>query len=58
MKMRIYRFLFETATRQWIEVIKAPSMFEAAKEAKKLASTRSKAMAAPISFSFHHVASV
>ncbi|CAJ1001894.1 MULTISPECIES: hypothetical protein [Bacillales] len=56
--MRIYRFLFETASRQWIEIIKAPSMFEAAKEAKRLASKRAKAMSTPITFSFHHIASV
>ncbi|MDA5110486.1 hypothetical protein O3V59_19290 [Brevibacillus thermoruber] len=56
--MRIYRFLFETASRQWIEIIKAPSMFEAAKEAKRLASQRAKAMSTPITFSFHHIASV
>ncbi|USG67488.1 hypothetical protein NDK47_09535 [Brevibacillus ruminantium] len=56
--MNIYRFMFETATRQWVEVIKARSMFEAAKEARKLASTRSKAMSAPIRFSFHHITSV
>ncbi|QQE75819.1 hypothetical protein KDJ56_07810 [Brevibacillus composti] len=55
--MNIYRFLFETATRQWVEVIKAGSMFEAAKEARKLARTRSKAMSTPIRFSFHHIAS-
>jgi hypothetical protein len=55
--MRIYRFLFETTTRQWIEIIKAPSMFEAAKQAKQLALKRSKSMSTPISFSFHHAAS-
>lgn len=55
--MRIYRFLFETATRQWIEIIKAPSMFEAAKQAKQLATKRAKSMSTPISFSFHHAVS-
>lgn len=57
MKMTIYRFLFETATRRWVEIIKAPSMFEAAKQAKQLATKRSKSMATTISFSFHHAAS-
>jgi hypothetical protein len=51
--MRIYRFLFETATRQWIEIIKAPSMFEAAKQAKRLAFLRAKSLSTPITFSFH-----
>lgn len=55
--MTIYRFLFETATRRWVEIIKAPSMFEAAKQAKQLASKRSKTMATSISFSFHHATS-
>jgi len=56
--MTIYRFMFETATRKWVEIIKAPSMFEAAKQAKQLASTRSKSMSTPISFSFHHAVSL
>ena len=55
--MRVYRFLFRTATRQWTEIIKAPSMFEAAKQAKLLAQKRSKSMSMPISFSFQHVPS-
>lgn len=55
--MRMYRFLFETATRQWVEIVKAPSMFEAAKAAKKLAQQRSKSMSTPIHFSFHHAVS-
>ncbi|WNC12903.1 hypothetical protein [Brevibacillus brevis] len=56
--MTIYRFLFETASKKWVEIIKAPSMFEAAKKAKQLASTRSKSMSTPIRFSFHHAASL
>ncbi|MDF2681093.1 MAG: hypothetical protein K0R47_2283 [Brevibacillus sp.] len=56
--MTIYRFLFETATKKWVEIIKAPSMFEAAKQAKQLASKRSKSMSTSISFSFHHAASL
>ncbi|MGZ0050063.1 hypothetical protein [Brevibacillus gelatini] len=55
--MTMYRFLFETATRRWVEIIKAPSMFEAAKLAKQLATKRSRSLATPISFSFHHAAS-
>jgi hypothetical protein len=51
--MRIYRFLFETATKQWVEMVKAPSMFEAAKQAKRLASQRAKSLATPITISFH-----
>ncbi|GED32681.1 MULTISPECIES: hypothetical protein [Brevibacillus] len=56
--MTIYRFMFETATRKWVEIIKAPSMFEAAKQAKQLASARAKSMSTSISFSFHHAASI
>lgn len=56
--MSIYRFLFETATRQWVENIQAPSMFEAAKQAKQLALKRSKTMSTPIHFSFHHAVSL
>jgi hypothetical protein len=56
--MIMYRFLFETATRKWVEIIKAPSMFEAAKQAKQLAAKRSKSMSASIRFSFHHASSL
>ncbi|QRG70858.1 hypothetical protein [Brevibacillus choshinensis] len=57
MTMTMYRFLFETATKKWVEIIKAPSMFEAAKQAKQLASKRAKSMSTSIHFSFQHAAS-
>ncbi|WP_019120346.1 hypothetical protein [Brevibacillus massiliensis] len=56
--MRTYKFLFETKSKQWIETIKANSMFDAASKARELAISKSQALAARIQFSFYHIKAV
>ncbi|WP_176560419.1 hypothetical protein [Brevibacillus dissolubilis] len=53
--MRTYVFLFETATKKWLETVTANSMFEAATKAKNIAVDKSKELASKIQFSFYRV---